>query len=238
MRLSVNSGPDAGKVVEVHAWPLIVGRDPERVTWYSRIRTCRSRHLQVRATPGDAIEVTDLSSANGTWIDGNRIERATDVRQGGTIDVGQSALRIIVLLEPQQVPMPASTAGYAPLGSAPIPPAQSRINAGPIAHGNIDLSGENVAGRDFHLHEGFRIRSRMRPAAKKLLYFGLALFFVGLAISFAGVAAFNSQVLSTRPRPSGRILGRRSAFVLGVLPGRRPQPPGIRVHRDRALEAP
>ena len=83
MRLSVNNGPDAGKLVEVHAWPLIVGRDP----------TCdlvladpyvSSRHLQVRATPGDAIEVTDLSSANGTWIDGNRIERATEVRQGGT----------------------------------------------------------------------------------------------------------------------------------------------------------
>jgi uncharacterized membrane protein (DUF485 family) len=177
-----------------------------------------SRHLQVRATPGDAIEVTDLNSANGTRVDGNRIERATEVRQGGTIDVGQSALRIIAS-NLQQVPVPAATAGYEPLVSAPIPPGQSRINAGPIAHGNIDLSGENVAGRDLHLHEGFRIRSRMRPAAKKLLYFGLALFFIGLAISFAGVAAFNSQVLNTDLDPqagfSSEIGASFSVFFLG-----------------------
>ena len=82
------SGSEDERVVEVSR-ALSVGRldadetfdDPE----ISR------RHMAVRAVPG-ALEIEDLGSANGTFVDGARIDGPTKVGNGAKIRIGRTVL--------------------------------------------------------------------------------------------------------------------------------------------------
>ena len=89
-----------------------------------------------------------------------------------------------------------------------------------MAGGNIAMSGEIVAGKDLYYQEGFRIRSRMRPAARKLLWFGIALFFIGLGVCFVAMAAFNTQIFSedglSPSGPSDEVITAFALFFGGM----------------------
>jgi ABC transport system ATP-binding/permease protein len=45
-------------------------------------------HCRIEVAPDGAVEVVDLDSTNGTWIDGVRISRAP-LQPGGTLRVGR-----------------------------------------------------------------------------------------------------------------------------------------------------
>jgi pSer/pThr/pTyr-binding forkhead associated (FHA) protein len=53
------------------------------------------RHALVRPAR-DGIEIVDLGSQNGTWVNGARITRATSLAQGDEIRVGQTRIRVEV----------------------------------------------------------------------------------------------------------------------------------------------
>ena len=57
------------------------------------------------------------------------------------------------------------------------------------------MAGHQVAGRDLHYHEGFRIRSRMRPGARRLLYIGISLACIGFLLSFGSILLFQQEIL-------------------------------------------
>lgn len=190
MEIVVLSGPDAGKRVDLTA-PRTIGREPGNdLTLVDS--SVSGRHALLRPTSG-AVELTDLSSRNGTWLNGQRVTVPSPVTIGSTIQVGQTVLQ---MTGPARggpgAPadwQPAGDPGADLVGREPVAPpqppaafpfagAQSIEHAGPVAGGNISISGHQAAGRDLHYHEGFRIRSRMSASARRLLKIGLFLFFV------------------------------------------------------------
>ena len=58
-----------------------------------------SHHARlVRA--GDQVWITDLNSANGTWVDGRRLDGATAVRAGDLVSLGSHTFRLVFDPEP------------------------------------------------------------------------------------------------------------------------------------------
>lgn len=113
--------------------------------------------------------------------------------------------------------VPTSTVGPPTGGAAtrtfpsppgtPAPQPGTRISgAGPIAGGDVDIrAGRDAAGRDI-IHEGFKLRTRMRRSAKNCIRFGIVSFFVGFASLGYFVVTWNSRIfdvvggpLSTTP---------------------------------------
>ena len=91
-RLSVISGPDSGKTVELKG-PLAVGSAPEAGLCLADDAVSR---VHVRLTPrSEGVWVKDLGSLNGTLVGGVRIEQAV-VEHEATLSVGRSLLRITV----------------------------------------------------------------------------------------------------------------------------------------------
>jgi hypothetical protein len=105
---------------------LVVGRTAD-----CQVRIA-DRHLSRRhfrlAWNGSLCQLTDLGSANGTWVNGQRIQEAI-LREGDEIAAGDSAFRI------DRVEEPLVTASAAPHPVAPAEPTELRPSPpwGPIA---------------------------------------------------------------------------------------------------------
>ena len=88
-RLSVIKGADQGKLFELTADPLTVGRDST-----NRIRLLDTeisrRHAEFARSP-DGYRVRDLGSVNGTFVNGQSI-RDVLLRPGDQVQVGQTVL--------------------------------------------------------------------------------------------------------------------------------------------------
>jgi pSer/pThr/pTyr-binding forkhead associated (FHA) protein len=86
LQVSVRGQPVA--VVPVQQ-PLVIGRDAEGLIVEDP--TVSRRHLVVE--PGkDVLVCRDLGSANGTFVDGERIQDAVHLRAGSHIRLGESEL--------------------------------------------------------------------------------------------------------------------------------------------------
>lgn len=88
--LVFKEGPLTGRRVEIDA-ELVVGREDEALTIEDD--EISRRHAVIR--PGDGvIEIEDLGSTNGTYVNGVRIEGATRLAGGDTIKLGRSVLEV------------------------------------------------------------------------------------------------------------------------------------------------
>jgi hypothetical protein len=88
--LRVVSGPAAGQTIEV-AGEVVIGREGPGLAIPDR--EISRRHTAVRETPG-GVEVEDLGSMNGTFVDGQRISEPVTLTVGGKIEIGSSEIRI------------------------------------------------------------------------------------------------------------------------------------------------
>ena len=129
--LVVRSGPLAGRRVEVGA-QLVLGREHADVTLDDE--EVSRRHAVVRPVPG-GLEVEDLGSLNGTWVNGARIERAAWLAPGDELRVG----RITFAVEPGPAAAPATkaapaapVAGEADRAGAPVPARPAAPAAPPL----------------------------------------------------------------------------------------------------------
>lgn len=242
MRLVVDSGPDAGRAVDLTGHPITVGRD-EACDLVVNDEYVSARHAQLRWIGGTQVEVTDLSSTNGTYVNGDRLAFPALVTLGTRVRLGRITY---VTFEPGPFDTPPGAPGSVGSSAAPSasvtaartttptevaasrgPSAQSAgalpmmpsgtVNAGPIAGGNIDLSGQNVAGRDLHYHEGFRIRSKMRPGARRLLWVGILVLVAGWGVAFAGIASFDQNIFSADENTDFSTFGTPFMVAVGGL---------------------
>jgi S1-C subfamily serine protease len=102
MWLQVRTGPDAGTAVELPAdAPFVLGRQRGCDLVVRDARASR-RHLQL-APDGDRIHLRDLGSANGTVLDGRRVEEAL-LEGGEEIRIGD--VLIAVTLGPPSASRP------------------------------------------------------------------------------------------------------------------------------------
>lgn len=114
--LVFKEGPLSGRRVEVDA-ELVVGREDAGLTIEDE--EISRRHAVLR--PGDGgIEIEDLGSTNGTYVNGVRIEGATRLAGGDTVKFGRSVLQVESVRAAATV---AAAVPAAPAISAPRPAA-------------------------------------------------------------------------------------------------------------------
>lgn len=121
--LMFTEGPLSGRRVEVDA-ELVVGREDAGLTIEDE--EISRRHAVIR--PGDGgIEIEDLGSTNGTYVNGVRIEGATRLAGGDTVKLGKSVLQVESVRAAATVAaaVPPPPAAPAP-PVAPTPPASGR----------------------------------------------------------------------------------------------------------------
>jgi predicted component of type VI protein secretion system len=91
--LVVNAGPLAGRRLEVKG-ALVLGREESDVTIED---TEISRHHAVVRPSNRALEIEDLGSLNGTWVNGVRIQGPTPLRPGDVIHIGTTSITVEVV---------------------------------------------------------------------------------------------------------------------------------------------
>ena len=89
-KLSVESGPGKGRSVELDG-EVVVGREGADLTIEDSEPP--RRHVAFRPVNG-GVEIEDLGSTNGTFVDGHRINGPARVTKTATISVGQSRLSV------------------------------------------------------------------------------------------------------------------------------------------------
>ena len=133
-KLVVTQGPFAGREIELDA-ELVIGREGATLTIEDS--ELSRRHAVVRPIDG-GYEVEDLGSLNGTFVNGQRIDRPTRVGGGDSIKLGQSVLELAaertatatvasaVPAASAAAPAQADTAPSAPFGTYAAPTGSGR----------------------------------------------------------------------------------------------------------------
>jgi diguanylate cyclase (GGDEF)-like protein len=98
--LFVVHGADRSRRIKLGEAPVTLGRGPGADVLLNDDRASKV-HCSVRVIPGDAVEVVDQGSRNGTFVDGARIDRAV-LRPNSQLRVGHTILRV-EHKEPEQV---------------------------------------------------------------------------------------------------------------------------------------
>lgn len=90
MKLVFLSGPLAGEEIEVEE-EIVIGRDEADVEIEDS--AVSRQHARFRATD-DGLEVTDLESTNGTYVNGDRITEPRQLESGDFVTVGSTTLEV------------------------------------------------------------------------------------------------------------------------------------------------
>ena len=88
--LTVLAGPDAGKVSHLGENAFIIGRDPT-CQLQLKDESISRYHARITKNQHNKLTIEDLDSTNGTFIDGERIEKQ-DLEEGDKILLGQDTL--------------------------------------------------------------------------------------------------------------------------------------------------
>ncbi|MCL2768820.1 MAG: FHA domain-containing protein, partial [Solirubrobacterales bacterium] len=102
LELRVVAGLDAGRRLSLRVGtPVTVGRDPGADLRLTDAGVSRA-HLRVDAAAAGGALVADLGSANGTWVEGRRIEHTAELAPGTVLEAGDVALTVA----PTPAPLP------------------------------------------------------------------------------------------------------------------------------------
>jgi len=94
-----------GTFFPVHQGDSLLGRSPECLIVLPSERVSREHAVVRRIHCG--LEIEDLGSRNGTWVNGARIRRATVLSQGDEVQLGDDVLEVV--LKPNaQIPVTVS----------------------------------------------------------------------------------------------------------------------------------
>lgn len=127
-RLRVVSGPLAGQTIDVET-EVVIGREDTDLT-IDDVELSR-RHAVVRRH-ASRLQVEDLGSTNGTYVDGTRIEEPTILGGGAEIQIGITKLVVEGVLPAgsTESETPESRASQATQASISIPPEMQKQPAG------------------------------------------------------------------------------------------------------------
>ena len=90
--ITVVSGPNEGDYYPVKLRPMVIGRD-EGVPIQLRDELVSRKHVQIRMDDEQRSHVAvDMSSANGTMVNGRKIDNDTPLEDGDLIELGNSKL--------------------------------------------------------------------------------------------------------------------------------------------------
>ncbi len=87
--LTVLQGPDKGRTMRSTADDVLLGRDSTQIPLTDQ--TISRRHAEMHVVDGEWT-LADLGSANGTYLNGVRVDKPTQLRHGDQIRVGSTLL--------------------------------------------------------------------------------------------------------------------------------------------------
>jgi pSer/pThr/pTyr-binding forkhead associated (FHA) protein len=122
--LIVRSGTRAGERIELTA-ELIVGRENADVTLADE--EVSRRHLAIRPHE-DGVELEDLGSTNGTFVDGARLSATVVISESARVVLGESELEIEV-----EVPQPEADPSATRVRERPDVPDATVVRPSPVA---------------------------------------------------------------------------------------------------------
>src|SRR3954469_10262016 len=125
MQLTITSGANAGKTVEVQGNEFTIGREAGVDLVLADGKASR-RHAALRVLPDGRATLYDLGSSNGTFVDGRRIQ-STLLQGGEEIQIGDTVL-LADGAAPAQAPAPAAPQ---PVPMQPTPPTEPLTPATP-----------------------------------------------------------------------------------------------------------
>jgi len=159
LECSTGSGA-APKRFDLTEFPARIGRQPDCTVQLNVARISRV-HAEIRRDGNGGLQITDLGSTNGTFVNGRRIETFTPIASGDVIHVGDQEMRLV---EEQMDETPTSDE-MTQLGLGTLPhafPTMARefnelldgeLVVGyrqPITHLNGELFGHELLGRGCH----------------------------------------------------------------------------------------
>lgn len=222
-KLRIDAGPAAGRSLTIDR-EIVVGRSGADLTIEDS--ELSRRHVAFRPVPG-GIEIEDLSSTNGTFVDGRRIDGAFRVTADSRVSVGQSVLSVQLPAAPavtarRAVPVAAATdvtrarPTATPLPPQPLPrarPASAPEDAAPAARGGGPPLFEERST------QGKVLFAVVGPAAVGL---GSAVLLALSAVMFsiatvAGVAAAFMGGLEHRNVAHAALRGAVGGFAFGLM---------------------
>lgn len=131
-RLRVVSGPNAGLTVDVDEEELVIGREDTDLALDDDEMS--KRHAVVRRH-ANRLQVEDLGSTNGTFVDGTRIEEPTLLGGGAEIKVGTTVIVVEGVLPVSdssgEIPVPRNVTRVSRAITDTAPPAAAA--AAPVA---------------------------------------------------------------------------------------------------------
>jgi pSer/pThr/pTyr-binding forkhead associated (FHA) protein len=141
--LRITSGPLLGERIEVDR-ELVIGRLDADITIEDE--ELSRRHLIVRPMH-DALEVEDLGSTNGTFVDDSRIGRPTRLRDGATVKLGSTVLVVEGLVVGQTTRVSGNVADLEPtrVSGAILDVQATRVRKAP-ASGESPAASEPETG--------------------------------------------------------------------------------------------
>lgn len=92
------SGPLAGKEENINSGEVIIGRDPKCQISIDDLQISRN-HLKIYSKDPE-IFLEDLNSTNGSFINGIRVKKATQLKQGDLVSLGENHVFEITFIEP------------------------------------------------------------------------------------------------------------------------------------------
>ena len=124
MILEITSGADAGRTANVRGEQFVLGREGDTNLVLRDAKASR-RHASFKELPDGRVELTDLGSRNGTFVNGQQVTGSVVLNGGEEVRIGDTVLRA-VREQPAAPAAPAAPAGAPPPppGAAPPPPGQ------------------------------------------------------------------------------------------------------------------
>ena len=183
--LVVISATGQARQISIPANGIVLGRDPQLGPPFSTDQFVSRNHVSVQRR-GDGVEIADLGSANGTYVNGVLVHAPAPMRDGDVLRIGQIELKL------------TASAGLA---------------ATAVTYRVDEQYGQviNNVGRDqnnsylIQQRENFlREVAATKTKARWLIWTGFVSFVVGFAIFAAGVLGFIKQVsgdVSTGTQP-------------------------------------
>jgi pSer/pThr/pTyr-binding forkhead associated (FHA) protein len=177
--LLVTAGSAAGRRLEP-ADELVIGRRAEGEGRLSDDVELSRRHARVIRGADGRLTIEDLGSANGTFVNGQRVDEPRVLRLGDSIKVGSTTLELVAAEAAPESPPAAALpeppaaarrrAVPSPRASEPLPPAPARVAEIPL--GSV-FAGCRIEEMISHGDMGVVYRAEelalRRPVALKLI---------------------------------------------------------------------
>src|SRR5829696_7314242 len=104
MLIAIVGGPEDGRIAECDEQPIVLGRHG---TLQLADRKVSKRHATLRCD-GDEWYIDDLGSTNGTYVNGDRVQRSRRVSEGDKVELGSTVMVISRLTAAQRKPEPSA----------------------------------------------------------------------------------------------------------------------------------